>query len=231
MIGSLSDVEFVVRTMAETAVAREQEFGELDAVVGDGDFGFSLARGFEKVLAEWDTYDGGSIGTFLKKVALTITSRAGGTTGPIWGTAFLRAGSVAAAKEQLTRADVVAMLEAACAGISARGGAQRGDKTLLDVLLPMVDVLDRAADDLGSEEVADAMAAEALRAAEATKMLQARRGRASYSGARSIGSVDAGGMAVALLAREIAAAMHIRASDAPSTAAHPPTRTETQTQP
>ena len=118
------------------------------------------------------------------------------------------------------------MFEAACAGISARGGAQLGDKTLLDVLVPMVEVLAAAAD-VGSDDVADAMAAEALRAAEATRTLQARRGRASYSGERSIGSVDAGGMAVAVLAREIAAALHTRVSDAPSTAAHPPTGTET----
>ena len=89
---SFTDVEYVVRTIAQTAVDNEKEFGDLDAVVGDGDFGYSLARGFEIVLHDWDTYDRTDIGTFLKKIAVVITSRIGGTSGPIWGTAFLRAG-------------------------------------------------------------------------------------------------------------------------------------------
>ena len=85
-------VEMVVRTMAQTAVDNETYFGELDAVVGDGDFGYSLARGFEIVLADWDELDRTDASTFLRKVAVIITSRIGGTSGPIWGTAFLRAG-------------------------------------------------------------------------------------------------------------------------------------------
>src|SRR4051812_49110039 len=85
------DLEFVVRTIASTAVDNERAFGELDAVAGDGDFGYSLARGFEIVLADWDTLDRGSPSEFLKKVALIISKRVGGTSGPLWGTAFLRA--------------------------------------------------------------------------------------------------------------------------------------------
>ena len=80
------EVEYVVRTVASTAVEREKEFGDLDAVVGDGDFGYSLARGFERVIAEWDDYDRTDAATFLQKVALTISKRVGGTSGPIWGT-------------------------------------------------------------------------------------------------------------------------------------------------
>ena len=80
---SLPMVETVVRTMARTAIDNEQHFGALDSVVGDGDFGFSLARGFEKVLEEFDAIDRKDIGTFLKKVGLIITSRCGGTSGPI----------------------------------------------------------------------------------------------------------------------------------------------------
>ncbi len=72
---SFADVETVVRTVAETAVANEKYFGDLDAVVGDGDFGYSMARGFEIVLSDWDTFDRTDIGTFLKKIALVITSR------------------------------------------------------------------------------------------------------------------------------------------------------------
>ena len=82
---SLEDVELVVRTIAQTAVDNEQYFGELDAVVGDGDFGYSMARGFELVLADFDAFDREDIGTFLKKIAVVITSRVGGTSGPLVG--------------------------------------------------------------------------------------------------------------------------------------------------
>ena len=90
---TFSDVEFVVRTIAQTAVDNEKYFGDLDSVVGDGDFGYSLARGFEIVLNDWDSYDRTDVSTFLSKIAIAITGRIGGTSGPIWGTAFLRAAS------------------------------------------------------------------------------------------------------------------------------------------
>ena len=107
---SFEQVESVVRTIAETAVENEKYFGDLDAVVGDGDFGYSLARGFELVVADFDTFDRTDIGAFLKKIAVVITSRVGGTSGPIWGTAFLRAGVASAGKTEITGEDAIAML-------------------------------------------------------------------------------------------------------------------------
>jgi dihydroxyacetone kinase-like protein len=201
--GDLADVEYVVRTIAETAVANEKYFGDLDAVVGDGDFGYSLARGFEVVLADWGGYDRADIATFLKKVAVTITGRIGGTSGPIWGTAFIRAATTIGTASDVDGALLVAALRAAATGIQARGQAELGDKTLLDALVPATDALEAALAS-GADPVA-AFAATARETAEATKELQARRGRASYSGERSIGSVDAGAMAVAVLAEAIAA--------------------------
>lgn len=198
-------VEQVVRTIAETCVENEQYFGELDSVVGDGDFGFSLARGFENVLAGWDEYDRSDAGTFLQKVAVTMSGRIGGTSGPIWGTAFLRAAGVVKGRQDVTGADVVAMLRAAVEGIKARGGADLGEKTLLDALVPMTDAI---AQQLGAgaapAEVAKAAATAARAAAEATRPMQARRGRASYTGERSIGSLDPGAVAVAVLAERVA---------------------------
>ena len=89
---ALSRGELVVRTIAQTAVDNETYFCELDAVVGDGDFGYSLARGFEIVISDWDAMEYSDISGLLKKTAITLTKRIGGTSGPIWGTAFLRAG-------------------------------------------------------------------------------------------------------------------------------------------
>jgi dihydroxyacetone kinase phosphoprotein-dependent L subunit len=201
---SFSDTEFVVKTIAKTAVDNEQEFCDLDAVVGDGDFGYSLARGFEIVLQDWETFDRSDIGAFLQKVALVISARIGGTSGPIWGTAFLRSAAVAKGKEKLSGTDTVAMLRAAIEGIKARGGADVGDKTLLDALVPVADALERAAADGTDAATAVEIADKTARgAAEATSAMIARRGRASYSGDRSLGSPDAGAMAVAIILERI----------------------------
>ena len=198
-------VEMVVRTMAQTAVDNETYFGELDAVVGDGDFGYSLARGFEIVLADWDDLDRTDAATFLRKVAVIITSRIGGTSGPIWGTAFLRAGGAMNGAEAIGATEVVAALRAAVEGIKQRGQSDVGDKTLLDALVPATDTLEErlAAGDDGPTALA--RAAETARAsAEATTPMLAKRGRASYTGERSIGSPDAGAMGVAVMFERLA---------------------------
>jgi phosphoenolpyruvate---glycerone phosphotransferase subunit DhaL len=204
---SLENIKLVVRTIAQTAVDNEQYFGDLDAVVGDGDFGYSMARGFEKVLLDWDTIEYNDIGTFLKKVSLIITSRIGGTSGPIWGTAFLRAGTVAGGKQELEGTDVIAMLRAAIEGIKKRGQTDLGDKTLLDALVPAVDQLELALS--ASADVQAALqqaAAVASERAEATRELIAKRGRAAYSGERSIGTLDAGAVAVAVMFEQVSEA-------------------------
>lgn len=198
-------VEFVVRTMAETVLRNEEYFGQLDAVVGDGDFGYSLARGFEIVLNDFDTFDRSSIAAFLRKIGMVIASRVGGTSGPLWGTAFLRAAAAAGDKTALEPEDAVAMLRAAAAGIQQRGGASLGEKTLLDALVPAIDRLEaEIAAGAAPVELARKAAETARQAAEATSALMARRGRASYTGERSIGSPDAGAVAVGVLAQAIA---------------------------
>jgi dihydroxyacetone kinase-like protein len=205
MTSSLDTTEFIVRTIAQTCVDNEKYFGDLDSVVGDGDFGYSLARGFEQVLAHWDEYDRDDAGTFLLKVALAISSRIGGTSGPIWGTAFMRAGTALKGRDPISGAELVEALRASVEGIKKRGNSDVGDKTLLDALVPSIDALDVSV--AAGESTALAMqkvAVAARSAADATSSLKAMRGRASYSGDRSIGSPDAGAVAVAVLAEELA---------------------------
>jgi dihydroxyacetone kinase-like protein len=198
-------VELVVRTIAQTAVDNEKYFGDLDAVVGDGDFGYSLARGFEKVLEGWDDIDRPDISTFLKKVGMIVTSRIGGTSGPIWGTGFMRAGMAAAdSGSDLSGDAVVRMLRAATDGIKARGQSDVGDKTLLDALVPMTDRIEQEIQSGADAGAVLAAAAQTAReAADATVDMVAKRGRASYTGERSKGSVDAGAMAVAVIVEQI----------------------------
>ncbi|MGV0109962.1 dihydroxyacetone kinase subunit DhaL [Arthrobacter sp. CP30] len=202
----LADVEYAVHSLAQTAVDKEKEFGDLDAVVGDGDLGYSLARGFEKVLADWDSFKRDDVATFLQQIALAISSRIGGTSGPLWGTAFLRASAAAKAADTIDGTAVVAMLRGATDGIKARGNADLGDKTLLDALIPATDELERQlAAGASPEECRTAFATTVRECADATSTLQAKRGRASYSGERSIGSPDAGAVAVAIIVEGIVA--------------------------
>lgn len=205
MAAELADVDFVVHVIAQTVVDNENYFGDLDSVVGDGDFGYSLARGFEIVLEQWDSIDRTDSGTFLQKIAMTISARIGGTSGPIWGTGFLRAAVVAKKSAVLDGTAVVVMLRSAVDGIKARGGAEVGEKTLLDALVPMTDAIEKLiAQGASTQEIFDGAAATARSAAEATSALQARRGRASYTGERSIGSPDAGAVAIAVIVEELA---------------------------
>lgn len=202
---ALTQAELVVKTIAQTAVDNETRFSDLDAVVGDGDFGYSLARGFEIVLSDWDALEYADPGGLLKKTALVLTKRIGGTSGPIWGTAFLRAGASLGANAEPAGEDVIAALRAAIEGIKQRGNSDVGDKTLLDALVPAVDELEAALGE-GAGTALERAAAKARESAEATKGMLAQRGRASYTGERSRDSVDAGAMGVAVMFEEVSKA-------------------------
>ncbi len=197
-MSALAQSELVVRTIAQTAVDNEKYFCELDAVVGDGDFGYSLARGFEIVLSDWDDLGYTDPGTLLKKTAIVLTKRIGGTSGPIWGTAFLRAGGSLSSADPVDGAAVITALRAAIEGIKARGNADVGDKTLLDALVPAVDELEAALGE-GAAVALERASGAARTAAENTKGMLARRGRASYTGERSRDSADAGAIGVAVM--------------------------------
>ncbi len=197
----LGHIETIVRVMAETAVDNESYFSELDSAAGDGDFGTSLATGFKAVLAQWEDLDRSSIESFLTKVSLILTGKMGGCSGPIWGTGFLRAGIKAKNKTSLNLSDLVEMFRSAIEGIKARGGAELGDKTLLDAISPATDRFEDhskrdSRDILAAFRDATAAATEAI---EATKGWEAKRGRQSFLGERSKGTVDPGIVAVATM--------------------------------
>lgn len=208
---ALDDLDLVIGTMAKTIVDNAEYFAQLDSIVGDGDFGFSLRNGFEVVQSDLDSFDHSSVGAVLKKIGLTISGKVGGVSGPIWGTAFLRAGITAGDKTDLTPEDVIAMLRASIEGIKQRGQSDLGDKTLLDALVPAVDSLEASIADSalhGDHGVAAIQKAAdvAVKAAEDTKPMIAKRGRAAYTGERSIGSVDAGATAIGVILQAISAA-------------------------
>ncbi len=202
-------LELVVRVIAQTAMENEKYFCDLDAVVGDGDFGYSLARGFENVLAQWGDLDRSTPGNYLKKISTIIVGRVGGVSGTVWGTAFLRGGMTLGNKcwNDVSGEDVIAMFRSAIEGIKKRGMSDIGDKTLLDALVPAVDALEQNLKEGNCSTVAICQAAIAAReGAEATRRMIARRGRAAYTGERSIGTLDAGAVAVAVLFEKVSQA-------------------------
>lgn len=139
-------------------------------------------------------------GQFLKKISSLIISAVGGVSGTLWGTAFLRAGMVLGTKEEITREDIIAMFRSAIEGIKKRGNSDVGDKTLLDALVPAVDALEKAfIEGKEAKTALEEAASVARESAEATRPMLAKRGRAAYTGERSIGTLDAGAVAVAVL--------------------------------
>ena len=199
-------VELVIRTMADTAIKNEAYFSELDAVMGDADFGTSLAGGFKAILSNWDGFDLSSIGSFLLNVASTFTRSTGGCSGPVWGTLFMRCGMAFKGKSELTLDEIITALKSAIEGIMKRGGAELGDKTLLDALNAIVTSLESSN---GSDMLeAFSLAADAaVQTRETTKDWVAKRGRQSFTGDRSIGTYDPGIVAVGDMAKAIVKAL------------------------
>jgi dihydroxyacetone kinase phosphoprotein-dependent L subunit len=194
---SQQQVELIVKTMADTALKNEAYFSDLDAVMGDADFGVSLAGGFRAALEKWDSFDMSSIGSLLLNVASAITANTGGCSGPVWGTLFMRTGMAFRGKTEISLEEIIAGLESAIEGIMKRGGAELGDKTLLDALNAIVVALKAALEDeLPLLEAFKNASDAAVETREITKGWVAKRGRQSFTGDRSIGTYDPGIVAV-----------------------------------
>jgi phosphoenolpyruvate---glycerone phosphotransferase subunit DhaL len=174
---------------------------QLDAAIGDGDHGVNMDRGFGAVreaLAGQD--ESVPPGRLLTVAGKTLVSKVGGASGPLWGTALRRAGRAVGDREVLDGPVLVEALDAAIAGVVELGAAAPGDKTMVDALLPAVDALrDALARDLPLPEALAASAEAADAGANATVPMQARKGRASYLGERSIGHQDPGATSAALI--------------------------------
>jgi dihydroxyacetone kinase-like protein len=194
-------VRFIEGVAARIKLHRD-ELIALDSAIGDADHGSNMDRGFTMVLEKLPTVAGKDVGTILKTVGMTLVSTVGGASGPLYGTAFIRAGMALADRHELTPDDLVAALEVALEGIMARGKAQRGEKTMIDALGPGVDVLKQA--QASGEDFAAALR-RSVGAVEAgmksTIPMLATKGRASYLGERSIGHQDPGATSVFYMAQ------------------------------
>jgi len=202
---SAHGVAVVMREAAKTLDDHRDELNRLDREIGDGDHGENMSRGFGALVAALERDAPDSPGGVLKLVATTLISKVGGAAGPLYGTAFLRAATAVKDLGELDADLVARALRAALDGVVARGKAERGDKTMVDALLPAVEAAEAAAGQ--GEDVAGVLSAAAEAAAEgadSTVLVLARKGRASYLGERSIGHLDPGARSTALLLRTFA---------------------------
>jgi dihydroxyacetone kinase-like protein len=195
-----------IRALGAEIAHRRTELTHLDQEIGDGDHGENLARGFSAVLTKLRASEPDTPATVMSLVASTLISTVGGASGPLFGTAFLRVSTVLGSATEVDGALVAAALVAARDGVVARGKAEVGDKTMVDALSPAADAATAAAQ--AGSDVADVLAAAAAAAAAgatSTTPLQARKGRASYLGERSIGHIDPGAQSTAYILASFAA--------------------------
>lgn len=185
----LSWLEACQRVYAEN----RQWLTELDSAIGDADHGINMDRGMTAVQKDLTANTPGNIATILKNTAMALIRSVGGAAGPLYGTFFQRASAACEGKTELEPSDVVAMFQAGIEGVQQRGKAVAGDKTMVDVLLPALAAM-RASLEKGDSltQILDQSVAAAATAMRETIPMQARKGRASYLGPRSIGHQDPG---------------------------------------
>jgi dihydroxyacetone kinase-like protein len=197
-----------MRAAAAAVEAQSEHLTQLDSAIGDGDHGINMTRGMRAVLGALDGAAEEPPGRQLILAGKTLVSSVGGASGPLWGTALRRAGRAAADAPALDGPTLATALEAAVAGVVELGAAEPGDKTMVDALAPAVAAL-RAGVDAGAplDEAIAAAIREAEAGARATIPMQARKGRASYLGERSVGHEDPGAASTTLLIRALADAL------------------------
>ncbi|MGZ4201276.1 MAG: dihydroxyacetone kinase subunit DhaL [Thermoleophilaceae bacterium] len=196
-------LDWMHRFAAEMAEHRE-ELVRLDTAIGDGDHGTNMDRGMRKAIEKVDEAEQADAGAVLKTVAMALVSSVGGAAGPLYGTLFLQMGGALAEQQDVELSAYAGAWRKGLEGVQARGKAEAGDKTMVDALIPAVEALEQSGD-LDSGLRASAEAAE--RGMKDTIPLQARKGRASYLGERSIDHQDPGATSTYYLVRSAAEAL------------------------
>lgn len=193
-----------LNNLAEVLIENKEYLTQLDAAIGDADHGINMKRGFDRVMDKLPTVADQDIGSILKTTGMTLISSVGGASGPLYGTFFMRGGMAAAAKEELTGEDLVTLLQAGVDGIVQRGRAQPGDKTMVDAWLPALEAMKESLAE-GNDTIAalEAGVEAAEQGMEDTIPLQAKKGRASYLGERSIGHQDPGATSSYLMLKSL----------------------------
>ena len=192
----MADSKKVIQILQEIAhkIEAEKDFlTKLDQPIGDSDHGINMARGFGEVEKKLPTLEGKDIGTILKTVGMTLVSTVGGASGPLYGSAFLKAGIACAGKEELDLSEFLSVLETATEAVKQRGKSTTEEKTMLDAMVPSLEAMHTKLEEGGdAKAVLSAGVDAAWKGVEHTNDLVATKGRASYVGERGIGHQDPG---------------------------------------
>ncbi|MDI9489767.1 MAG: dihydroxyacetone kinase subunit DhaL [Bacillota bacterium] len=195
----------IIENMQKNIGENRSYLSDLDREIGDGDHGINMDRGFQEVMKKMDEMKEQDISGILRTTGMTLAFKVGGASGPLYGTAFMKASDTLKGKEEIVLTDLPGLLDAAIGGIQLRGKAVQGEKTILDTLFPAKEALENAiAEGKNSEQAIDAMLKAGEEGAEYTKTIKATKGRASYIGERSIGHMDPGAASALILLRSIA---------------------------
>jgi len=182
-----------IEALAQVYAENKQYLTQLDSAIGDADHGINMDRGFTAVKADLAKTNPQDVSAVLKTAAMSLIRTVGGASGPLYGTFFMRASAVCANKTGLNEADVVALFEAGLEGILQRGKAELNDKTMVDAQTPALNAMKQAlADGADLKTILQKGTAAAEEGMKNTIPLQARKGRASYLGERSVGHQDPG---------------------------------------
>ena len=195
----------IITAMASTIQANKDFLTELDMPIGDSDHGINLARGFGAVVAKLPTLADKDAGTILKNVGTTLVSTVGGASGPLYGTAFMKAGAAMGGKLELGLDDLLTMLNVAIEGVKMRGKSTTGEQTMLDAMVPAFEAI-RDTQGTDQQRLQAGLAA-AKEGVEKTKDMIATKGRASYLGERSLGHQDPGATSFTLLLETLVTAV------------------------
>jgi dihydroxyacetone kinase-like protein len=191
----------IVEALARRVIAHADELTQLDQAIGDGDHGLNMKRGFEAVLSELDALAAGDPGALFSGVGRTLVMKVGGASGPLYGTLFMQLGKGWPAA--LDTPALHACCKAAVEAVAARGKSQAGQKTMLDVLMPVVARLEGGPDAVG-------LRAHAAACAQTTIPMEAQRGRASFLKERSIGHMDPGARSSQLMIEAVCDVLEAR---------------------
>lgn len=204
----MADSKKVIEILKAICLRMEEQkeyLTELDQPIGDSDHGINLARGFRAVEGKLPTLEGQDIGAILKSTGMVLVSTVGGASGPLYGSAYMKAGMAMAGKTEMKTEDFLVMLKAAIEAVEQRGKATVEEATMLDAMVPSWKAMETAAAaGLDGKDVLDAGVKAAWAGAEHTKDLIATKGRASYVGERGLGHQDPGATSYSYMLQVVA---------------------------
>lgn len=198
------EVIYILNKISEKISTNKDFLSELDAAIGDGDHGANMTKGFKAVVEKLKSDNENDIGEILKKSGMALVSNVGGASGPLYGTAFMKAGVKLKGKSQINIKDFLEALVEALEGIKMRGKADIEDKTMIDALSPSIEALKTSLNEGKSDlDALEDMKNSAFKGVQHTKEILAKKGRASYLGERSLNHQDAGATSCALILETI----------------------------